>query len=450
MKKLSLRLRLLLVFSGISCLIWLCSGLLSWFECHEKIDEFFDQYQILMARQLASADWSALTPGVQKQTDKIISRISNADEEDEAIGFAVFSRTGEMVFHDNENGKHFAFSAAVGSFSDEKADGDKWRIVRVDSADKKYVIAVGQEMEYRTEVTLDMVEEFLMPWLGGLFVLLIAVIYFVGKEFSSFRRLADELKKRRPDDLSPLSEKGLPDEIRPLTAAMNGLLAKIDGMLKREKSFISDSAHELRSPLTALKVQLEVLQLMENDPAAVKDSLSKMEQGVERCARLVEQLLLLSRLESGLAVIDEAEEISWPQIVDSLSAEYAEALARKKQRLHIDVTAAAPVKNGNAVLLAAMLRNLLDNAVKYSPENAEIAVRISAGEIEVHNSGVKIADSHLRHLSERFYRPAGQKENGSGLGLSIVAKIAALHGCKMEFDNSGNGFSVIISAEGKE
>ena len=112
-----------------------------------------------------------------------------------------------------------------------------------------------------------------------------------------------------------------------------------------------------------------------------------------------------------------------------------------------DVTSRAPVKSGNSVLLAAMLRNLLDNAVKYSPEGAEIAVRVSAGEVEVHNSGVKVADSHLRHLSERFYRPAGQKENGSGLGLSIVAKIAALHGCKMEFDNSGDGFSVIISRE---
>ena len=218
-------------------------------------------------------------------------------------------------------------------------------------------------------------------------------------------------------------------------------------MIKREKSFISDSAHELRTPLTALKVQLEVLQLSADDPAALKNSLAKMEQSVERCARLVEQLLLLSRLESGLAVVDDAEEISWPQIVDSLAGEYAENLHAKKQRLITDVTSRAPVKSGNSVLLAAMLRNLLDNAVKYSPEGAEIAVRVSAGEVEVHNSGVKVADSHLRHLSERFYRPAGQKENGSGLGLSIVAKIAALHGCQMEFDNSGDGFSVIISRE---
>lgn len=203
----------------------------------------------------------------------------------------------------------------------------------------------------------------------------------------------------------------------------------------------------MRSPLTALKVQLEVLELAEDDAGARRSAAAKMGQGIERCARLVEQLLLLSKLESGLAMTDEAEDVSWPQIVGSLAAEYDEALRAKKQILKTDVTARAPVDKGNSVLLAAMLRNLLDNAVKYSPEGATVAVRISADEIEVHNSGVKIADRHLRHLSERFFRPAGQKENGSGLGLSIVGKIAALHGCKMEFDNSGDGFSVIICKE---
>jgi len=423
MKKLSLRIRLLLLFTGISCLIWICSGLFSWFESREKIDEFFDQYQILLARQLASADWSGLSADSQKATNRIIGGIDNADEEDEAIGFAVFDRAGKMIFHDNENGKDFIFSPRTGSFVNQDVDDEEWRIVWVDSADKNYVIAVGQEMEYRTEVTLDMVEEFLTPWLCGLLILLGAVIYFVGREFSSFRRLAKELEARRPDDLSPLSDKDLPDEIKPLTTAMNGLL------------------------LTALKVQLEVLELAEDDAGARRSAAAKMGQGIERCARLVEQLLLLSKLESGLAMTDEAEDVSWPQIVGSLAAEYDEALRAKKQILKTDVTARAPVDKGNSVLLAAMLRNLLDNAVKYSPEGATVAVRISADEIEVHNSGVKIADRHLRHLSERFFRPAGQKENGSGLGLSIVGKIAALHGCKMEFDNSGDGFSVIICKE---
>lgn len=236
MKKLSLRIRLLLLFTGISCLIWICSGLFSWFESREKIDEFFDQYQILLARQLASADWSGLSADSQKATNRIIGGIDNADEEDEAIGFAVFDRAGKMIFHDNENGKDFIFSPRTGSFVNQDVDDEEWRIVWVDSADKNYVIAVGQEMEYRTEVTLDMVEEFLTPWLCGLLILLGAVIYFVGREFSSFRRLAKELEARRPDDLSPLSDKDLPDEIKPLTTAMNGLLRQIDGMIKREKA----------------------------------------------------------------------------------------------------------------------------------------------------------------------------------------------------------------------
>ncbi len=445
MKKLSLRLRLLLFFTGASCLIWLCSGLLSWFECREKIDEFFDQYQILMARQLASADWSSLAPETQNITNKIIKHIHNADEEDEAIGFAVFSHSGEMIFHDNENGKYFPFSPYVGEFRNEKVDEEEWRIVRVYSVDKKYVIAVGQEIEYRTEVTLDMVEEFLTPWLGGLFFLLIIVIYFVGKEFSSLRELTKELKKRRPDDLSALSTVKLPKEIKPLTDAMNGLLKKIDAMLKREKSFISDSAHELRSPLTALKVQLEVLQLTENKSQSLTESLNKMDLCVQRCTRLVEQLLFLSKLESGLTTFDEKEKISWSEIVAITLDEYKENIDNKKQHIITEIGTLSPIEKGNHILLTTLMRNLLDNAVKYSPEGAKITIYISKDRIEVHNSDVKISANHLRHLSERFYRPAGQKENGSGLGLSIVSKIAALHKCKIEFDNQGDGFSVIIS-----
>lgn len=112
MKKLSLRIRLLLLFTGISCLIWICSGLFSWFESREKIDEFFDQYQILLARQLASADWSGLPPTVRRLPTALSAALTMPTEEDEAIGFAVFDRAGKMIFHDNENGKDFIFSPA--------------------------------------------------------------------------------------------------------------------------------------------------------------------------------------------------------------------------------------------------------------------------------------------------------------------------------------------------
>ncbi len=444
MKKLSLRLRLLIIFVLSSCLIWLGAGIFSWLESKEKADEFFDQYQMLLARQLASADWSSIASDAQKVTNKIIKRIDNADEEDEAIGFAVFDRNGQMVFHDNENGKDFVFQPQIGHFANQVIDDDDdWRIVWVDSADNKYVIAVGQELEYREEVALDMLEEFLLPWLLGLFLLLLVIIYFVGREFASFKRLAQDLDKRSADDLSPLKDDNLPQEILPLTQAMNGLLAKLAEMLKKEKSFISDSAHELRSPLTALKVQLEVLEMLQEDNEARKDAIAKMERGIERCTRLVEQLLLLSRLESNQSHASE-EPINWRQTVDNLLQEYQSQIQAKPLETKISVSENSPISCGNPVLLTVMLRNLLDNAIKYSSEGAKIILDIDEGHIRVANSGVALQEQHLERLGERFFRPAGQKQIGSGLGLSIVKKIAALHGCAVNIRNEEGLFSVTI------
>ena len=204
MKKLSLKLRLLLWFIGMSVVIFGTAGVVAWQETRGKIDEFFDSYQMLLARQLASTDWSDITPASQKLTNKIIKNIKNAEDEDEAIGFAVFDSTGKMVFHDNENGKNFAFSSEIGRFAKQKVDGDWWWIVRVKSADEQFYIAVGQELEYRSEIIEDMAEEFMLPWLIGLGLLLGIIILILVKEFAPLKKLVQNLNQRPADNLSPL------------------------------------------------------------------------------------------------------------------------------------------------------------------------------------------------------------------------------------------------------
>ena len=210
MKKLSLRLRLIVYFMVISCVVWLGAGVFSWLETKEKVDEFFDTYQMALARQMAGADWSGLSAGAQKITDKMLKHVHNAEEEDEAIGFAIFDRNGQMVFHDNENGKGFGFLPAEGSFIRQIVDGDDaWRIVWLKSADGKFYIAVGQEEEYRAEVVWDMAEEFMLPWALGLLVLLIMIIGILTREFRPLRGLAENLQKRGSGDLSPLDDKNI-------------------------------------------------------------------------------------------------------------------------------------------------------------------------------------------------------------------------------------------------
>ncbi len=446
MKYLSLRMRLIVFFILIACAVWAGAGVLAWAETKEKIDEFFDTYQMALARQLSGADWSNVSTETQKKTDKLIKNIRNADDEDEAIGFAIFTPSGQKVFHDDENGKDFQYQDANGRFVEQKVDDESWRVVWLTSTDGNFRIAVGQELEYREDMAWDMLEEFMAPWAGGLFILLAFVIFIISRELRPLRRLTGEINARSGNDLSPLNDDDMPSEIKPLTSAMNQQLAKIADMLQRERRFISDAAHELRTPLTALKVQLDVARLSDDDAQTQKASLDKLELGLDRATRLVEQLLALSRLEASLSAPQMASEpVDMKLIASQLIEEYQPAAQAKDISIKPDMQDCGPIKEGNPVLIALMMRNLIDNAIKYSPKGAEVSVYLDKNRFCVTNSGVILEPQHLAHLGERFFRPAGQNEKGSGIGLSIVKCIAEFYGCTVTFSNTQNVFQVKIA-----
>ena len=443
MKKFGLKVRLIFFFTLIAFLVFSAAAIVSWQETNETVDEFFDTYQMALARQLAAADWQNITIETQQKTDKIIDRIKGADDEDEAIGFAVFDRFGNRVFHDNENGKSFVFNPTVGTFTDQRLDDEQWRLVWVSSTDGAYVIAVGQEVDFRRDIAWDMAEEFLLPWALGIGILLVSMVLIITIEFLPLGRLAKNIQNRQAQDLSPLNDVGLPKEIKPLTGAMNQLLNKIQEMVARERGFIADSAHELRSPLTALKVQLEVLELSQNDTQAKAAALKNLERGINRCARLVEQLLALSKAQSWVCS-DNDECILWQNIVLSLMEEYEPVASQKGIKIHFSNDDTAPFEKGDMVLASLVVRNLLDNALKYSPKGAQILIILKEKTLSVINSDCAVPQKHLPYLGQRFYRPAGQKQMGSGLGLSIVSRIAALYGCTVRYENTPGGFKVTL------
>lgn len=445
MPKLGLRFKLIIFFALISLTVFTAAGVLSWKECRKKVDEFFDTYQIALARQLSTADWTHLVSDAQTVSDKLIDGISNAENEEESIGFAVFNNAGQRVFHDGEKGRDFPPFGGTGRFGTERIDDEDWRVIRLTSTDKQFIVAVGQKLDFRSEIVEEMFEEFMTPWGIGLFVLLAAIIVMLTKEFSSLDRLAARLKTRAADDLSPIDEANIPAEVTPLTGAVNRLFGRIEAMLQRERHFITDSAHELRSPLSALKVQLEVAQMSAGDPKTIKKSLQKLEQGINRSARLVEQLLAFSRIEAGFdALPRDNVPLDWRQIAGQIKDECASASAAKQITISEQISDQPPFENGNPVWVSLMLRNLVDNAVKYSPNGATVIITVKDGAVSVCNSGTTVAPEQLKCLGQRFYRPAGQKIDGSGLGLSIVSKIASVYRCQTDFANTANGFCVTI------
>lgn len=447
MKKMSLRLRLIISFLIVSTCVWSAAAVISWQESRDQMDEFFDTYQLLLARQLSTADWTNLTADMQKKSNRLIENVDDdGEEEDEALGFAVFNRRGEMIFNDDENGRDFIYSPEASGFVNQKIGRkkDMWRIFWLTSADKNFTIAVGQELEFRDDAALELVEETLLPWLVGLSVLLLAVIWMVSRELRPLRRIADELSERDSDNLHPLSLSGQASEILPLIKAINTQFSRIEQMLQRERGFISDSAHELRSPLTALKVQLEVAQLADDDAAARHQALQKLNQGIDRSTRLVEQLLALSRLDSAAAAAND-EPLNWPALVNAAVNEQLPAAEEKKINIKTSTDGSAPTTCGQPLLWALLLRNLLDNAVRYSPEEAQISLELKDETLSVTNSNTVVAAEYLPRLKERFFRPAGQKSTGSGLGLSIVERIAELHRCRVALTNDDGNFRVTVS-----
>lgn len=447
MSKLSLKQRLIVYFLFIAGVTWCISAFLAWNESREQIDEFFDTYQLALARQLSTADWDEVTVNTQKIADKVIDTLKNdGDEDDEALGFAVFDKNGKMVFHDNKKGRFFEYNDKASGFAQQSLGKKqkKWRIVWVKSIDGKYRIAIGQELDYRNEVALDMIEETILPWGIGLFILLLMCIWFIYKEFRPLQKIALDFDKRSADDLSSLEYRRIPKEVKPLIEAINGLLSKISKMIERERSFISDAAHELRSPLTALNIQLDVIELSQDDEKTKQKALKNLREGLVRSSHLVEQMLDFSRIEAQAESLKKEEFLMRDVLLNVIEEQKFDA-EKKDIKIVTKFNGVFGLKVGQRLLWSLLMRNLIDNAIKYSENGAEVVVEIYKDKMVFSNNKVEFNKKDVENLGKRFFRPAGQKNNGSGLGLSIVEKIALLHGCEVSFDVCDNVFKVVIS-----
>lgn len=436
----SLRLRLMLGFILLTLVGWGAASISSWWQTKQKINELFDTQQMLFAKRLVTMNPEQLShdPLTLPKTKKLL-RHHQGEQEDDALAFAVFTRDGKMVMNDGDNGKDFIFSATRDGFTNGmlRDDDDLWRMVWLTTPDKRFVIVVGQEWEYRDDMTRDIVQTNQLPWLIALPLMLLLLLWLVTHELAPLKRIAQQLRGRSPDDGTPLAARRLPQEVRPLVDELNALFARIGEMVSRERRFTSDAAHELRSPLAALKVQTEVAQLAHDDEAMRNHALGNLDAGIDRATRLVDQLLTLSRLDAEKPL--EMQPVNLQQLLQqSVVDHYAKA-----QAAGVSMILNAPddpvIKHGHPLLMALMVRNLVDNAIRYSPPGGEVVLTLDPCQLQVMNSGEKLSKEAMEHIGERFYRPPGQEKSGSGLGLSIVRRIARLHAMDVCFENPSHG-----------
>ena len=334
-------------------------------------------------------------------------------------------------------------------FSTVATKEGRWRVFGVQALNS--VIQVAQPLAIRQQRAAELALQTLKPFLLLLPVLGLVIWIAVGHALVPLERLTQQLKVRRVNALDPLPPEGLPDEIQPVVRALNDLIGRLRAALERERAFMADAAHELRTPLTALHLQTGML-ARASDEGERQAAMNTLSSGVQRAIRLVEQMLALARQEP------RVDTQHLPLRLDDLTREIVAELVPLADAGHIDlgIAAAQPASvSGDADALRTLLRNLVDNAVRYTPPGGRVDVTVegpdsraaSGARLTVTDDGPGITPSERTRVFDRFYRRPGTAPPGSGLGLAIVKTIADAHGASVQLGDGpdGKGLAVTVT-----
>jgi signal transduction histidine kinase len=316
--------------------------------------------------------------------------------------------------------------------------GQAWRAYGLQTTDG--VIQIAQPIQVRQRLARAAAVRVVVPLILLLPVMITFVAWIVRRALLPLREVTAGVQRRDERSLAPLATANLPEEIEPLAAELNRLLARLQEAFAVQRAFIADAAHELRSPLTALRLQLQLLDRAPDEAArrAARDSLGA---AVERTIHLVEQLLTLARSDPG-ETASEFELLDLAAVAaQALTDMNALAMARNIE-LSLERQGDVPVR-GDREALHTLVRNLLDNAVRYTPPGGFVRVRChtvgAAALLEVIDTGPGIAPADRARVFDRFYRRANANETGTGLGLAIVKAIAERHGARVILDDAPPG-----------
>jgi signal transduction histidine kinase len=330
-------------------------------------------------------------------------------------------------------------NATTLGYADVEAGGLKWRTYGLQTLNG--VIQIAQPVRVREVLARGAALRVVVPLLLLLPLLAIAIALVVGRGLRPLRRVVAEVQRRDAHSLAPIAAESLPREIAPLVSELNRLLERLNAAFQAQRAFVADAAHELRSPLTAVRLQSQLLDRAP-DEAARTEARANLGAAVERAIHLVEQLLTLARNEPR-AVTGELGPVPLDQAVaDGITDAHALAQSRA---IDLALEGAPVTVRGDREALRTLVRNLVDNAVRYTPAGGRVRVRLRSSDIpgrtvlEVADSGPGIPAADRERVFDRFYRRPGTAEEGSGLGLAIVKAIADRHGADIRFDRALEG-----------
>ncbi|MDF3834329.1 ATP-binding protein [Cupriavidus basilensis] len=337
-------------------------------------------------------------------------------------------------------------------FSNVRTDEGEWRIYSVQLGPA--VVQIAQPMSARNELAARMAMRTVAPLLLLLPLIGWLVWIAVGRGLRPLREIAAEVRERDANALAPLAVSRMPDEIAPLTLALNQLLARLSHAIDTQRAFVADAAHALRTPLAALQLQVQLVERADSAEAR-QEAVGKLRQGLERLTHMVAQLLTLARQEPG-AALPSHEAVDLRVLAGTVVAEMTQAALDRHIDLGLDAGPGPVAVCGDVDALRILLTNLIDNALRYVPAGGRVdvqACRIPAAqgragadtvELVVRDDGPGIPAAERERVFDRFYRVPEAPTGGSGLGLAIVAEIAQTHGARVSLEDAAPGLRVRV------
>ena len=426
----SLRLRLVLLLSIGLGVAWLVAAWFTHSESRQEIDSLFDAQLAQSAQVLLGTMRHELHERIERGDEEI----SIFHEYEQKLAFQIWDEK-DLLLRSN-TAPATAMASDKEGYSDTIINSEPWRVITRWDMRHEFMIQVAEPKAARESLARHITLKMLFPNFIALPILALLIWLGVGAGLQPLQQLRQEVKQRTVNRLEPVAMTGVPEEVAPLTQALNDLFARLQQAFEGERRFTADAAHELRTPLAALKIQTQVA-LRSVDDAARHVALENVLRGVDRATRLVEQLLTLARVDPETAATDY-KKIDLKSLAAAVITDFESLAHAKKIELTLEDGLSYSVL-GDDAQLSLLLRNLLDNAIRYTPVGGRVAVTVHNTDgiaLEVRDTGPGIPKAEREKVLQRFYRISGSGEEGSGLGLSIVRRIAELHGARLEISDN--------------
>lgn len=377
-----------------------------------------------------------------------------ADELDTTY-YQIVGLHGELVAGDKEIPRPAMpdnFSPGAVQFRDDDIQGEEIRVAYRYTAQQAHglpvLVQVAETRKKRENLASHIISGVILPQFAIIPLAVILVYLGLTRGIAPLTRLQRRIRKRRPGDLGQININGVPEEVRPVIVAFNDMMARFEQNLQGQRRFIANAAHQMRTPLTGLKMQTELAQ-SETDPQLIRASLQNIAESAERAARLINQLLTLARAEASSEKIHVFTAVDLEELARAVTQEAVPRALAKGIDLGLEGSGWPLLIDGSPVLLRELMSNLIDNAIKYTPTGGRVTARVRGEEFaifEVEDDGIGIPETDRELVFERFYRVLGSDAHGSGLGLAIVREIAQLHRASVQLRANASGKGTLVQA----